>query len=322
MKVMANHLPKRDQKSALLLIRTPFQAFIARQVLIEEKVSSFDLLYFTQNNSSEDLYYFDLLSSGSVNAEYFYAPKRKFDILGQLDFRLQARSYFQDKNFDFVLLASIDAPVINAIASRQSAELVTLDDGSANIFSLGHYHVDSTNWRGRIYRKLLGGACLSDFKRRIARHYTLYPQFENIVEPERLRTLDGVDGQPAGRQQGSIRTYFIGAPFEEVMTASQIKVFQSYLRSQQIDYYVKHPREDHPLELDIPLLDKAGRIAEDAICRDADGADINIIGWFSTVLLNLGGLAKRRTMILFASDSGTSLMVELGKEAGCEIVML
>ena len=315
--------PREERRSALLLLRTPFQAWIAEEVLRAEGVLEYALLYFTQHDSAEDRHYFSRLAEGSQLAKYCYAPVRPFDILGHLDFRRQVGGWYRDRGFDLVILASIDSFVPNAIARRQrSAALVTFDDGTGNFNSQSIYHVDRLNRRGRLYRRMLGATDLKSTRVRIARHYTLYPQFTNIVDPDRMRTLAGWQTDNDGSTGEGTRNYFIGAPFEEVLTANQMRLFEDYLRAQKIDYYVQHPRERTILEIGVPLLDKRGRIAEDAIMLNAVGFRIHVIGWFSTVLFNLGATAQRRTMVLFRDDLRSAHIAQLAEQAGCETVFL
>lgn len=314
-----------SKRSALLLLHTPLQAWIAEQVLRDEAVSNYDLVYFTQNNSSEDRYYFGRLSTKADNAKYCFAPKRQFDIFCHLDFRRQAKSWYQDKGHDLTVIASIDAHVGIAISNRQmTSELVTFDDGLANITLSDPYHVDRIPWRSRLYRKLLGASDLLTIKNRIARHYTLYPQFENIVEPSRLKTLQGWsrDQGVHSPRVGATKTYFLGQPFKEVMSATDINTLEKYIKTLGIDIYVRHPRENSPLELSSPYLDKKGRIAEDAIVHDAGNCQVHVIGWFSTALFNLGAVAQRRTALLLRKHPESSRMADMARKVGCEVVFL
>lgn len=313
---------KSLKRSALLLLRTPFQAWVAERVMRAENISDYELVYFTQNDSIEDRRYFKTLSSGAIRSQYCFSPIRRFDILGHLDFRLKAESWFRDKGHTVTLLSSIDSFVPNAIACRQSGELVTFDDGTANFNERGAYHVDGLNWRGKIYRHLFGAADLVTMKRRIVRHYTLYPQFSNIVDQVRMRTLDGWSPAVGGESQDSLRTYFLGQPFQEVLSPAQISALESHLKTMAVDFYVRHPRERKLLDIGAPCLDKQGRIAEDAIVSHAGTAAVHLVGWFSTVLFNLGEVAQRRTMLLLNSDPGTPRMAEMARQAGCEVVIL
>lgn len=312
--------------SALLIVRTPLQAWIASQALAAERIEKYDLLYFTQNDSSEDRYYFGELKKNSLVAEYFYAPIRRFSIIGHLNFRWQARHWFRDKAYDVIMLASIDAFIPSAIASRQSGELVTFDDGTGNFNRLSIYHVDNLSWRGKWYQYLFGASNLNLTKKRINRHYTIYPDFENIVERDRLRILNKptalyIKSSHTSHNQ-KLKTYFIGGPFEEDMTRKQIYVLEKHLRTLDIDFYVRHPREKNMLDINAPTLDKQGLIAEDAILRNAQDQPIHVIGWFSTVLFNLAATAQRSTILLFSSNPQTDSMAALARRAGCEIVLI
>jgi beta-galactosamide-alpha-2,3-sialyltransferase len=312
-----------NKRSALLLLRTPFQARMAERILQDETVSAYDLVYFTQDDSIEDRYYFNRLSAKANNAQYCYAPRRLFDILSHFNFCYQAKKWYENQGHDLTLLASINAHVINAISRKQvQSELVTFDDGLVNIGSWGPYYIDGLQWRNSFYRKIMGTANLASTKSRIARHYTLYPQFENIVETGRLKTLCGWRRYDEQSIDCTTKTYFIGQPFEEVLTFDQIAGLKKYLKTLAIDLYVRHPREKISLNLGVPYLNKRGQIAEDAIVSDAGLSQVHLIGWFSTVLFNLGNVAQRRTMLLINSDPTTNEMAKFATKAGCEVVLI
>ena len=144
------------ERYALLLVRTPFQAWIAERIIYAETVSHYDVLYLTQHDSPEDRHYYKNLSDQADDAQYCVATTGRFDILNDLHFRRQTKKWNFNKVYDLVLLASINSHILTAISSRQvSAELVTFDDGLANIMPSGMYSKDVTSWRNNIYGKLL-----------------------------------------------------------------------------------------------------------------------------------------------------------------------
>jgi N-acetyllactosaminide alpha-2,3-sialyltransferase len=314
----------QPEKSALLLIRTPLQAWIAKRVLKAESVRSYDLVYFTHNDSYEDLHYFKELANEANRTQYCYAPVKRYDIFNHLDFYSQTASWRQQRKFHIVCLASIDSPVINALAAfHATSECVTFDDGLANIMLSGAYYRDAVSLRLRLYKRFFGATDLSSIKSRIIRHYTIYPGFQNIVEKSHLRYLDGFcheQNQPSSLSV--FKTYFIGQPFEEALCPDQIVSLKVYLRGLDIDYYVRHPREQSILNIGVPVLDKHGLIAEDAILRHAQGHPIHLVGWFSTALFNMAAIAQRRTMLLIKSDPNSEHMATLARQAGCEIVFI
>lgn len=312
------------KRSALVLLRTPLQAWVASQVLKVEGVAQYDLLYFTHNDASEDRRYFHELAADANEAKYCHVPVRGFDILAHLDFYYRTLYWRRTQTPDMILLASIDAPVINALATvHNKSELVTFDDGLANILPSGTYHLDTASLRMRLYRTFLGATDLKTIKKRIARHYTIYPDFENIVEKSHLRYLDGWrHDQNQTCNAAGLNTYFIGQPYQEALRPKQISALETHLRTMDINYYVRHPRERTILDLDIANLDKQGLIAEDAILRHAQGHPIHLVGWFSTVMFNLAAMVERSTMLLFKTDPSSENMADLARRAGCEIVII
>jgi N-acetyllactosaminide alpha-2,3-sialyltransferase len=308
--------------TALLLLRTPLQAWIAQQVLLQEKVHLYDLLYFTQNDAPEDRHYFEKLSGAATYANYCYAPIQRFNILCQLDFLRQSYNRLRDSRTDLVLLSSIDALLPSAIAQRQTGELITFDDGTANFNEGSVYYLETSSWRAYFYRRLFGATDLASTKRRIARHYTLYPHFPNIVEVGRLRVLRGWSDARKSIRLQKAKTYFIGQPFEESFVPNQITSLERKLREFSIDAYVRHPRERFPLNIDVPFLDKRGLIAEDAILADAAGREIHLIGCFSSVMFNLANVAEHKTMFLFATNAKSPQYERLARQAGCDILII
>ena len=57
---------------ALVLCRTPFQAIMVMAIIKEENIDAYDLVYFTQNDAEEDVFYFNLLSRQAEVAQYIY----------------------------------------------------------------------------------------------------------------------------------------------------------------------------------------------------------------------------------------------------------
>ena len=313
-----------SSKFALLLVRTPFQAWLAIQTLRAEGISNYSLVYFTHNDSSEDKYYFKELAANSLAAQYCYVPVRRFDILAHIDMHWQIRSWRCSKSPDVILLASINAPVINALAAKHvTSELITFDDGLANILPTEAYFIDKASSRMRLYRRLLGATALDAIKSRIVRHYTIYQGFNNIVDGLRLRYFDGwKSNQNTACYEGIMLSYFVGQPFEEDLTTKQIESLEHFLRTMKIHFYVRHPRERKTLNIEAPFMDKHGLLAEDAILKHAQGQPIHLIGWYTSVLINLSRSVNKITMILLESDANSESMAATARKAGCEIVLI
>jgi len=314
--------PVAERRSALLLVRTPFQAWIAERILRAEDVSEYELLYFTQHDAAEDRYYFAHLAEDCALAKYCYAPVRPLDALGYLDFLWQARSFMRDRRKQLTMLASIDDYVFAAIAKRQhEAQLITFDDGTANYFERSIYHIDRPNRRGKLYRRVLGSYDVTEIRRNSLRHYTLHKHFENIVDAARLRGIE-LDYSSSSTAGGPPVTFFIGDPFSQVFNEDQIARFTRYVEGMNLDFYVQHPREAKPLPLGAKVLEKDGRIAEQAIIEASKGRPIHLVGSFTSVLFNMSDIATRKTMLLPADDIESEGRRRLAVRADIEVALV
>lgn len=307
---------------ALMILRTPLQAHLAHQVLSLEGITDYDLIYFTQNNSEEDRLYFSRLSTGSGYRRYIFNRSREPDIVNHLMFRFSLRNCFIDFKRCYVIIGSVDAPVIRALLQRQkTSTLLTIDDGSANINKLSIYHDRKRSWRYRAYSYLLHSEPIEKVYDRIRRHYTLFCGIENIVEEERLCYLPSVCPEIRSARQDGSRTYYVGQPIPSKHRDAMTATVKEILGDQKIDLYVRHPREELPLDIDAPFLDKKGLIAEEAILRDAAGRAVNIISGFSTATLNLAPFVRSANIIIHPGiDQGMSKEIErLAKLVGCTV---
>lgn len=306
---------------ALILLRTPFQAWLAERVLAEKKISDYDVIYVTRHDSEEDRHYFSYFEASAERAYYSIVRSSRIDFFQIWQRKRELSRFLKQRHYDVVMLSSIDEFVFSFAASKQRhAKVITFDDGTANYNVGGLYFVQPLSWRGHLSRKLLGVPTYDLLKSRIALHYTLHPQLPNIVDCSRLRPLKPITVVPTN-PEGRVVAFFIGAPLE-VLSKSQRSIFKDSVRRYKIDYYVKHPREDSLIFDDIPMLQKRGRIAEEAILSAAQGRPIKIIGWFSTVMFNLSGPGIQKIALLHRDAEYFRGHSQLARRVGCEVVEL
>lgn len=309
--------------TSLVIIRTPFQAFLATKIIKVENIKSYDLIYFTQNDSEEDKYYYKLLSEKSSTSNYYYLKLQKPSILSSILFKLITRKWYSNKKYYSILCSSIDALFITSLIKHYSeAQLITFDDGTANINTESSYFKERNNLRLKVYRHLLNSLTLNEIKSRINRHYTVYNDMQNIVPQNKIKPLSDILSIDSKKEESHSTTYFIGSPFEEDMTQRQITRLASFVRNLEIDFYVKHPREKQKLGINAPDLNKSGKIAEEAILESAYDTNIVLIGGFSSVLFNMGDLCQKRIVILAKDSEITEKLAKLSKSAGCEVVLV
>lgn len=316
-----------DESPNLLIVRTPFQAWFCLQLIDRLKIVNYDLLYITHNNSEEDRLYFKRLSRSATISDYVYLPAARFDLITHLKLRVRIRSWFCCYGYKNIFVASINSLVINALICRISfASLYTFDDGAANLVRGGPYYIDPSTKRMTIYRFIFRGLAVEKVRERISRHYSLYKGFENIVEEGRITNLDGClfeneVGSDITMNKIGTKRYFIGAPFEEVMSRQEIKKMVDIMLAVGIDGYIKHPREKKEIPIGGVIVNKNGRIAEEVILEDSAGCKVELYGFLSSVMLNLQGISEKRVVFLPSHQRLTGVG-ELARKSGCQEVYL
>lgn len=316
----------RNCNKALFIVRTPFQAWFCGRLIEKLGIGCYDFLYMTHNNSQEDIFYYDSVSSGARNASYVFVKPAIFDVFTNLKIRYFLKGWFGKDCYDGVYIASINSYIINSLAcSFNDAELFTFDDGSANLVEDGPYYSSDSSFRSRFYRTIFRTQTVERVRKKISRHYTIYRGFNNIVEKERLLYIDGWASNKKGSANYSKSTnskrYFIGAPFHEVMSKAEIGSMLRLLGDLRIDGYIRHPREIQPLPIAAHVIDKGGRIAEDVIIDCSDGCGVELYGYLSTVMINLKDYAEKK-VVFVSKKNVNSRLSELAIKSGCEIVYI
>lgn len=302
---------------------TPFQAVLLKRVLCEERVGRFDLVHFAQRNSEEDRHYFKECAGLARRAQFIEVRRTRFSIFSHIASYLAIDEMFKSSQYDKLILASFDSLALRRFAAKhRKAEVVGFDDGSANVNWRSEYVVQRHRRREDVYAALFGARTMSSFMRNVARHYSIYPGFTNIMPREIVRYVE-LFAAPAdvdGRAPDT--TIFIGQPVLGPSQARRAERIQKYVAGMNLDYYVQHPREEAPLVAGVPLLEKRGRIAEEAIFELGRNRRLTIVGGFSSVLLNVAPSFAKKVMVLDGDSKECRYLAKLGEQAGCEVVLV
>jgi hypothetical protein len=224
--------------------------------------------------------------------------------------------------YETVWLSSIETPTVAAIANRQKgAKLYTFDDGIGNIMPSGTFQRDPAGVKMKIYRKMLRSPGPNDIRKRIKEHFTLFEGFENIVDPMRLTILPR-DAFRSRIETTTTLKFFVGQPFEFVLSKAQRDRLAQTATEWGPDFYVRHPRETTPLLNHVPLLEKHGKIAEEAILKHAGSQQIEIAGLFSSVMANLKGDAENVLCFLPQDHSHTLEQINIAKRMGFTVKII
>lgn len=318
----SNHLPACDLKT-LVLCRTPFQAVILRQVLKCEGIARYDLVYFTQNNAEEDLCYFKELSAHAEQAQYLFLEKQKFDILNHLQAYLKVAKEIKKTIYAKVIISSFDNLAFRKLAVKNKhAQIISFDDGTGHINKYSDYLLKKNKIKSLVYDQLFRVPPRNKFVACVKRHYSVYRDFENIMPRGIIEYLDLFAISIAQKTCASSKKYFIGQPSEEFQDPKYVLNLKKHIENINFDFYVRHPRETLPLSIKFPVLEKQGRIAEEAILKSCGHGRPIIVGGFSTVLINISPILADKVMILRRNVGLDEYYAELGKKAGCEIIYI
>jgi beta-galactosamide-alpha-2,3-sialyltransferase len=306
----------------LFLCRTPFQALFCIYIINKLSLNKVDIIYFTQNNNETDMYYFNSLRKINTNGEthYIYIKPQKFDLLSHIKLFFLIKSKIK-KSYDRLFFSSLDNPAFKKIIQLvRPQSLITFDDGIANIIGEHSYYNATLFKKMYIYNFLFRIPSLVDIKNSIELHFSIYEGFNNIVVNEKIEfinlfhKINTFKNDSVNKQS----KYFIGQPFHEYMNTSEISVLKKWIAEQSIDFYIMHPRETDPIVKSIPLLNKNGLLAEDAIFQNASNRPI-IISAFSSVLFNISIRHADKLYISITCNSEEKRRLELIRKTGASI---
>lgn len=315
--------PTSSHPRALFLCATPLQARICLKIMETEGIFKPDVLYFTQNDSKTDRLYFSRLEGLARNAQYLMIRKQRFDILNHMKAYWGTHAVFKKERYQQVYLANfLNLHFRMLVENQKMTELYTFDDGTSNIIENGifSFHVDDDHGKLKVYSRFASLKSPKELKERSVAHYSIYRNFKNICRPEKIRFLSIFSDFPSIKEKGKSCSFFIGQPFHEYLSAEKIQRLETFLKNNHFDFYVPHPRETNPSTWSIPILEKNGELAEMAIIKESNDRIAEIYSCFSTVLFNIPAESANKHYLHFSGEIADQEMLELAKQAGCNII--
>ena len=209
----------------LIIATTPLQAKIVNYIVDLYAGEKFSKVYLTPVMNERQEYYshdFDLV----------------FHITDEVTYE-QALNECA-KEYDKIFYASFDNPLILDIVARSKhKQLMSFDDGYADIYSKGMYAL-SLNYRqvGKY------GLTRDDLINNTEKHYTLYDSDFHVVAKEKLEYLEDffkLDIEPV--KNGRTAKVLLGQNFSEEDESISVNFITTYAKALNVDYYVPHPKE-------------------------------------------------------------------------------
>jgi hypothetical protein len=312
----------------LLLVSTPLQALIAEAVLRTEQADAYDLVYSARSDLESHRHYYERLRTHAQRSAYAAGGQGSSQALRYMARRAKLDRPFFRKRYDRIYLASIESLLFRRLIARnRSAEVVSFDDGAANVFGGSRYYTPRTLATASA-EFALRCPSVRQVRARIRRHYSLYADQQNLVEPARLRFLSLwshlADGMSPAAAEGTV-SFFLGQPFSEAVESGTLDStgpgrIEDWLNRNPVDHYLAHPRETRPLRYGHGTIRRSTAIAEEEIFTLSAGKRPRLYGWFTTVLLNVPAAVADKVYLSVGGGAAEAERTALMARAGCEVL--
>lgn len=266
----------------LIICYTPLQVLIAEKIIVQYPNEEFFgvMIYVAKNPKFE--HYSERLKQ---SCSHFFSLHQHTDRVNLLKEILLLKWKFSGKYFDKVFVASInDIQIQFLLSSIQFKTFYTFDDGTANIVNSSIFYVEEPN---TIIRKLINkGLCnkysVKKLKAISQAHYTIYPNFPNIIENTIYVDLFQ---QKSGRvEKDNVVNILLGQPVY-AEDKKNVDLAEKIIKKFDIDFYLPHPREQYQLT-DVEYI-RTPLIFEDYIAQNFAHQKCRIYTYFSSAVLNI-----------------------------------
>lgn len=313
----------KDSFDSVFLCTTPLQARICLAIIKKLNIHQYCVLYVTRNNTDLDRNYFKKLSKGSGYSQFLHIKHkiRGVNTLITLAYLMSLDDEWMKYRFSNIYIASIDSMLFRYFLSKNlHADFFSYDDGTANFNINSSYHKSSK--KNKVFSCLMGIIDIKFLKRKIIKHYSIFPGFKNILPEGQVECLSLFEQLSYTSDRSKTVSFFVGQPFAEYLSPKQILKLRSWLNNNQIDYYIKHPREVEPIIKNIPILNKKGMLAEDAIFNATGDSKPTIISCYSTVLFNINNDCADKTYLSISGVKNENEHLKMIKKLDMRIILI
>ena len=214
----------------LIIATTPLQAKIANYIQNLYSEEKFLKVYLAPVMNERQEYY-----SRDFDLVFYGGDEMTFDhVLNQCT-----------KEYDKIFYASFDNQLILDIVARSKhKQLMSFDDGYADIYPKGMYAQSLNNMQVGKY-----GLTRDDLINNTEKHYTLYDSDFHVVAKEKLVHLENffkLAVEPV--KNGRIAKVLLGQNFSEEDESISVNFITTYAKVLNVDYYVPHPKEKFKID--------------------------------------------------------------------------
>lgn len=302
----------------LIICCTPLQVLIAEKIIdMNPEKQFFGVMLHTVENKKFDYYKQRL----QAKTDGFFSMVQHNDRWNLLKEIVQLKARFSGKQFDTVYFANFPELHIQFLLSAiEFKQLNTFDDGTVNIVKHSHFLNDDPDTLVRKFiNKVLGNKYSTATLRSLsAQHYTIYPDFQNIM-PNTV-AVNLMDNSIAVSESSESVNILLGQPVYND-NSQNIELAQKAIKQFNIHYYLPHPREKYQVEqvkyIDTPL------ILEDYIAQEFSDRKCCVYTYCSSAILNIMNKSPNVEVVALrveSDDLGVQSCYDLFEQVGIQII--
>lgn len=302
----------------LIICCTPLQVLIAEKIIdMNPEKQFFGVMLHTVENKKFDYYKQRL----QAKTDGFFSMVQHNDRWNLLKEIVQLKARFSGKQFDTVYFANFPELHIQFLLSAiEFKQLNTFDDGTVNIVKHSHFLNDDPDTLVRKFiNKVLGNKYSTATLRSLsAQHYTIYPDFPNIM-PNTV-AVNLIDNSIAVSESSESVNILLGQPVYND-NSQNIELAQKAIKQFNIHYYLPHPREKYQVEqvkyIDTPL------ILEDYIAQEFSERKCCVYTYCSSAILNIMNKSPNVEVVALrveSDDLGVQSCYDLFEQVGIQII--
>lgn len=301
----------------LIVCCTPLQVLIAEKIMEKYPNEAFFgvMLHTVENKKFE--HYKQRLSKKTAGFFSLHQHKDRFSLVKEI---IQIKCRFQSKTFKRVFVSNlIELHLQFLLSAVKFDEFYTFDDGTINIVESSPLLKDDPNTLLRKSINLILGNkyTTQSLRARSQAHYTIYPQFKNIIE----NTI-GIDLMPyleTESDNGEVVNILLGQPIYPD-NSENVVLTESVISRFNIHYYLPHPRETYRLNnveyIETPL------IFEDYMTTEFAKRKCRVYTYCSSAVLNVINSKNIEVVALRIDSTDKAVMncYELFEKVGINII--
>lgn len=302
----------------LIICCTPLQVLIAEKIMaMHPEDSVFGVMLHTVENQKFEHYKQRLKAKSSD----FFSMVQHTDRKSLFKEIITLKRYFTGKQFNQVFVANFTELHIQfLLSSVQFKQLNTFDDGTVNIVKNSPFlNADPNTFMRKATNLILGNKYNTQKLRALSKvHYTIYPDFPNIIE--NTVNVPLMENQNISVTPLEPVNILLGQPVYSDHHKN-IELAQSTIQRFNIDYYLPHPREKYQLEnveyIHTPL------IFEDYMIQSFSNRKCRVYTYFSSAILNIMNKSPNIEVIALRIETDEPSFIscyELFEQVGIQVI--